>query len=61
MARIKWHLLPKKVENRVVSYHDSGRDEGSHIESKQYHKQLRLKLNDIYMLKSRKHSRFASW
>ena len=35
MVRIKWHLLPKQVENSVDLYHDSDRDVESHIESKQ--------------------------
>ena len=35
MAKIKWHLLPKQVENRVDLYHDSDRNEKSHIENKQ--------------------------
>ena len=35
MAKIKWHLLPKQVENKLDLYHDSDIDEESHIESKQ--------------------------
>ena len=35
MVRIKWHLQTKQVENRVDLHHDSDKDEGSHIESKQ--------------------------
>ena len=35
MAKIKWHLQAKQVENRVDLYHDSDRDEESHIENKQ--------------------------
>ena len=31
MVRIKWHLHAKQVENKVDLYHDSNRDEGSHI------------------------------
>ena len=27
MVRIKWHLHPKQVENRVDLYHDSDKDE----------------------------------
>ena len=34
MIRIKWHLRAKKVEDRVDLYHDSNRDDWSHIESK---------------------------
>ena len=34
MDKIKWHLLPKQVE-KVDLYHDSDRDEESHIKSKQ--------------------------
>ena len=33
MVRIKWHLHPKQVENRIDSY-DRDRDEKSHIDSK---------------------------
>ena len=35
MVRIKRHLQAKQVENRVDLHHNSDRDEGSHIESKQ--------------------------
>ena len=35
MVGIKWHLLPKQVENRGDLCHDSDRDDESHIESKQ--------------------------
>ena len=35
MAKIKWHLQAKQVENRVGLYHDSDRDEKSHIGNKQ--------------------------
>ena len=36
MVKIKWHLLSKQVENRVVDLnHDSYRDKQGHIESKQ--------------------------
>ena len=35
MVKINWYLLPEQVENRVDLYHDSDRDKGSHIESKQ--------------------------
>ena len=35
MVKIKWHLLPKQVENEVDLHHDSDRDEQGHIESKQ--------------------------
>ena len=34
MVKIKWHLLPKQVENRVDLYYHSDRGEESHIESK---------------------------
>ena len=34
MYRIKWYLQAKQVENRVDLYHDSDRDEESHIKSK---------------------------
>ena len=33
MVRIKWHLLPEQVENRVDLYHNSEIDEMSHIKS----------------------------
>ena len=35
MVKIKWHLQTKEVENKENLYHDSDRDEESHIESKQ--------------------------
>ena len=35
MVRIWWHSQTKQVEYRVDLYHDSDRDEESHIESKQ--------------------------
>ena len=35
MAKIKWNLQAKCVENKVDLYHDSDRDEKSHIENKQ--------------------------
>ena len=35
MVRIKWHLLPKQVENEVDLYHDSDKDEKDHIKNKQ--------------------------
>ena len=35
MVKIIWHLQAEQVKNRVDSYHDSERDEESHIESKQ--------------------------
>ena len=35
MAKIKLHLQTKQVENRVDLYHDSDRDDESHIECKQ--------------------------
>ena len=35
MAKIKWHLQAKQVENRVDLYHDSDRDEKCHIGNKQ--------------------------
>ena len=35
MAKIKWHLQAKQVEQKVDLYHDSDKDEESHIESKQ--------------------------
>ena len=35
MVTIKWHLQTKQVENRVDLYHDSDRNEKSHIENKQ--------------------------
>ena len=35
MIRIKWYLQAKQVENKVDLYHDSDRDEESHIGSKQ--------------------------
>ena len=50
MAKIKWHLQTKNVENRVDLYHNSDRDEKCHIGNKKYHKQLWLKLNDTYTL-----------
>ena len=34
MSKIKWHLHAKQVE-KVHLYHDSDRDEESHIKSKQ--------------------------
>ena len=49
MVRIKWHLQPKRAENRVDLYHDSDEDDKSHIENK-YHKQLWLELNYTYKL-----------
>ena len=61
LNKIKWHLLPKQVENRVDLYHDSDRDEESHIESKQILLTIMLELNDTYILTSRKQSRFISW
>ena len=51
MVTIKWHLQAKQGENRIDLYHNSDRDEESHIESNQkYHKQLWLQLNDTYTL-----------
>ena len=35
VAKIKWHLQAKQVEQKVDLYHDSDKDEESHIESKQ--------------------------
>ena len=35
MAKIKWNLQAKQVEQKVHLYHDSDRDEESHIKSKQ--------------------------
>ena len=35
MVKIKWHLHPKQVENRVDPCGDNDRNEESHIESKQ--------------------------
>ena len=35
MVKIKWHLHPEKIENRVDLYHDSYRDEERRIKSKQ--------------------------
>ena len=40
MVRIKWHLLPKQVENRVDFHYDSDRDEECYIKSNKYHKHL---------------------
>ena len=34
MVTIKWYLHTKQVQNKVNLYHDSDRDEESHIESK---------------------------
>ena len=56
MNKIKWHLLPKQVENRVDLYHDEeshideDEDEESHIESNKYYIQLLLELNETYRL-----------
>ena len=50
MFRNKRHLLPKQVENRVDLYHDNDRDKESYIESKKYHKELCLEINDTYPL-----------
>ena len=54
MVRIKRHLLPKQVENRVDLHHDSDRDEECYIESKQYHKYVQSELNDTYSLNKQK-------
>ena len=35
MAKIKWYLQSKQVEQKVDLYHDSDRVEESHIESEQ--------------------------
>ena len=35
MAKIKWHLHAKQVENKVDLYHDSEKYEEGYIESKQ--------------------------
>ena len=34
MVKIKWHLHPKQLENRVDLYCDGDRDEGIHIKNK---------------------------
>ena len=50
MVGIKWHLLPKQVENRADLCHDSHRNEKVILKVNKYHKQLCLKLNDTYTL-----------
>ena len=55
MVRIKWHLQPKQVENRVDLLHDSDRGDECYIESNKYHKHLWLELNDTYSLNNLKH------